>query len=170
MRGPDTDLDSVNFALTRALSRCSIDPDRIAIGGFSDGATYALSLGLSNGDLYRGVVALSPGGVAGGEPLGRPRIFVSHGASDEILPISRTSDLIVRALRAAGYAVTYRRFQGGHEVPEGRVEGGGAVGRRPVGHAPRQGLERALDRWFRRRGRDLPGAIHATRTRSSSAR
>jgi predicted esterase len=118
LRGPDRDIDSVNVALTRALARCRVDPGRIAIGGFSDGATYALSLGLSNGDLYRSVVALSPGGITGGAPLGRPRVFVSHGEQDSILPISSTSDRIVPALRAAGYPVVYRRFQGGHEVPE----------------------------------------------------
>jgi predicted esterase len=88
------------------------------MGGFSDGATYALSLGLVNGDLFRALVAFSPGFVAEGEPfLGRPRVFVSHGTEDQVLPIDRTSRTIVPGLRARGYDVTYREFDGRHEVP-----------------------------------------------------
>jgi predicted esterase len=35
--------------------------DAITIGGFSDGASYALSIGLTNGDLFDAVLAFSPG-------------------------------------------------------------------------------------------------------------
>jgi predicted esterase len=38
----------------------AIDPARVAIGGFSDGATYALSLGLINGDLFKRVAPSHP--------------------------------------------------------------------------------------------------------------
>ena len=37
-----------------------LDPDRLSVGGFSDGASYALTLGLANGDVFRRVVAFSP--------------------------------------------------------------------------------------------------------------
>jgi phospholipase/carboxylesterase len=118
LRGTDADLATVNAALARAYARCRIDSRRIAIGGFSDGATYALSLGVASGDLFRSVVAFSPGGIVGGAgQAGRPRFFVSHGTRDPILPIGRTSNAIVRQLRDAGYPVTYRRFGGGHEIP-----------------------------------------------------
>ena len=43
---------AINRALQDALARCAIDRSRIAIGGFSDGASYALSLGLANGDVF----------------------------------------------------------------------------------------------------------------------
>jgi predicted esterase len=112
----DLDLESVNFALSEAYERCTIDHRRIAVGGFSDGATYALTLGVSNGDLFPAVMALSPGGVLAGQHVGIPRIFVSHGTLDEVLPIEIAGDSVVQRLRAAGYPVTYRRFRGGHEA------------------------------------------------------
>jgi predicted esterase len=44
-------------------------------------------------------------------------VFVSHGTVDDVLPIDRTSREIVPALRADGYDVTYREFDGDHGVP-----------------------------------------------------
>ncbi|MGZ4788523.1 MAG: hypothetical protein ACXVZX_08375 [Terriglobales bacterium] len=38
-----------------------MDPARIAIGGFSDGASYALTIGITNGRLFTHIVAFSPG-------------------------------------------------------------------------------------------------------------
>jgi phospholipase/carboxylesterase len=112
----DLDLESVNLALAEAYERCTIDRKRIAIGGFSDGATYALTLGVSNGDLFPAVIAFSPGGVVAGKQRGTPRFFVSHGTHDSVLPIARAGDAVVKKLRNAGYDVTYRRFRGDHEV------------------------------------------------------
>lgn len=100
-----SDLDSMNRALKRAFARCRIDPRRVAVGGFSDGATTALTVGLLNGDLFRAVMALSPGGVQATQPVGKPRVFVAHGTRDTVLPI-RQSDTVVRQLRSFGYAVT----------------------------------------------------------------
>jgi predicted esterase len=115
--GRDIDLPFVNRALARTFARCRIDPRRVAVGGFSDGATYALTLGIANGDLFRAVMALSPGGVLARNRVGKPRVFIAHGTLDNVLPISQTSDRIVRDLRDDGYSVTYRKFRGGHEPP-----------------------------------------------------
>jgi predicted esterase len=112
----DTDLESLNYALAEAYRRCSIDRNRLAVGGFSDGASYALTLGISNGELFPAVMALSPGGIVSLGQAGAPRIFVSHGTLDTVLPIARAGDAVVRQLRSAGYQVTYRRFRGGHEA------------------------------------------------------
>lgn len=114
--GPDVAL--VDRALATVFAAFAVDADRVAVAGFSDGASYALGLGLTNGELFRQIFAFSPGFVpAGGSPTGRPRIFVSHGAADEVLPIDRTSRRIVPALRDDGYDVTYREFPGPHTVP-----------------------------------------------------
>jgi len=56
----------------------------VAIQGFSDGASYALSLGLTNGDLFTHVIAFSPGFAAPAEQRGRPRIYVSHGVAQSL--------------------------------------------------------------------------------------
>lgn len=111
------DVDFLNRALTRVFELVAIDPARLVIGGFSDGATYALSLGLINGSLFRKVAAFSPGFVVTGEPEGKPRVFISHGTHDDILPIDRCGRVIAQRLRASNYEVTFREFDGGHEIP-----------------------------------------------------
>lgn len=113
--GPDVDF--IEAALQRASRHCAVDPKRIGMGGFSDGATYGLSLGLSNGDLITHVLAFSPGFTAPSQRRGRPRVYVTHGTDDRILPIGSTSRRIVPSLRADGYEVTYQEFDGGHQVP-----------------------------------------------------
>jgi phospholipase/carboxylesterase len=113
--GPDVDV--IDRALRRVFRRVPIDPERIGIAGFSDGASYALGLGLANGDLFRRIVAFSPGFVPAARRVGRPAVFISHGQNDDILPIRSTSRTIVPALRRDGYDVTYREFPGRHSVP-----------------------------------------------------
>jgi phospholipase/carboxylesterase len=116
---PGDDVAFVDRVLRKAFARCRVDLRRVAVGGFSDGATYALSLGLENGRLFKSVIAFSPGGALVERPMGKPRVFISHGRNDEVLPIAKTSDSIVPRLRDAGYSVTYRRFGDGHAVPAG---------------------------------------------------
>lgn len=53
------------------------------IAGFSDGPSYALSLGLANGDVFDSVIAFSPGFQVAESAGGRPGLFVSHGTEDE---------------------------------------------------------------------------------------
>ena len=113
--GPDVSF--IDRSLARVFARASADPARVAIGGFSDGASYALSLGLANGDLFRAVIAFSPGFVASAGRRGRPRVFISHGMDDRVLPIDATSRRIVPELEGAGYEVRYREFRGSHAVP-----------------------------------------------------
>jgi poly(3-hydroxybutyrate) depolymerase len=114
--GPD--VARIDEALSRVSSEYALDPARIAIAGFSDGASYALSLGLANGRLFSRVIAFSPGFMAPPRQEGSPRIFISHGLQDQVLPIDRCSRRIVPQLKAAGLDVDYREFPGGHTVPE----------------------------------------------------
>ena len=90
----------------------------MTIGGFSDGASYALTLGMANGDLFGSVVAFSPGFAAPPVTHGRPRMFVSHGTADRVLPIDRCSRRLVPRLRSLAYDVAYEEFTGGHDVPQ----------------------------------------------------
>lgn len=113
--GPD--VDAIGQALQAVSARRRVDPARVAIGGFSDGASYALSLGLANGGLFGAVLAFSPGFANPPRSVGTPRVFVSHGAADTVLPITQCSRRIVPRLQAAGCTVRYREFPGGHVVP-----------------------------------------------------
>src|SRR4051794_9546116 len=121
--GPD--VDRLDAQLAEVFATCRIDAARIALGGFSDGASYAVSLGLGNGDLVTDVIAFSPGFAAPAARRGRPRLFVTHGTADAVLPIDRCSRVVVPRLRREGYDVVYIEFEGGHEVPA-------AVARRSV--------------------------------------
>jgi len=111
------DVNDLNRALERTFEKVAIDPARVALGGFSDGATYALSLGLINGDLFNSVIAFSPGFVIDGEGHGKPRFFISHGTHDHILPIDRCGRRIAADLKARGFEVNFREFDGDHEIP-----------------------------------------------------
>ena len=113
--GPD--VAAIDGALESTFSLYGVDPGCIAIGGFSDGASYALSLGITNGDLFGHVLAFSPGFMAPTAQIGSPRILVSHGTHDEVLPIERCSRRIVPRLERTGSDVRYREFEGGHSVP-----------------------------------------------------
>jgi phospholipase/carboxylesterase len=119
------DYVAINRALEEAFARCVIDRNRLAIGGFSDGASYALSLGLANGDVFSYIIAFSPGFIVRAQARGRidtnnqvriPAVYVAHGLSDNVLPIASTSRLFVSQLRKNGYDVEFREFSGGHHV------------------------------------------------------
>src|SRR4051812_1564096 len=112
--GPD--VERLDAALTTVFASYPVDEDRLALGGFSDGASYALSLGVGNGDLVTHIIAFSPGFLAPRALHGRPRVFATHGTQDRVLPIERCSRRVIPRLRSAGYDVTYEEFDGGHVV------------------------------------------------------
>jgi len=112
-----SDVAFVDRALDAAVGRCDADFTHLAAAGVSDGASYALSLGLANGDIFEAVLAFSPGFVHPAPLVGTPRVFVSHGTSDPVLPIDSCGRPIAAALVKAGYEVVFREFDGGHTVP-----------------------------------------------------
>jgi phospholipase/carboxylesterase len=113
--GPDPEfLDQV---LDAVADRVDADLDRLALGGVSDGASYALSLGLANGDVFSAVLAFSPGFLVVPGAVGMPHIYVSHGTADPVLPIDACSRRLVPPLLDAGYELRYDEFEGGHTVP-----------------------------------------------------
>jgi len=113
--GPDVEF--IDRALGLAFAGYAVAPGGVAVEGFSDGASYALALGLLNGDLFSRVVAFSPGFLVAQPRRGRPRLFVSHGTRDDVLPIERCGREVVREARRDGYDVRFVEFDGGHTVP-----------------------------------------------------
>jgi predicted esterase len=111
------DVAFIDRALAFVFRRCRIDASRIFVEGFSDGASYALSLGLTNGDFFSRIVAFSACILAPAAYSGHPRIFLTHGTDDPILPIDRCGRRLSTQLKAKGYDVDYREFPGRHGVP-----------------------------------------------------
>lgn len=116
--GPD--VDRIEAALAVVFHRFAVSYS--AFGGFSDGASYALSIGLANGDLARTMLAFSPGFAVPPDRVGRPRVWISHGTDDAVLPIDRCARPIARTLTQAGYDVNYQEFAGPHTVPPDCVD------------------------------------------------
>jgi phospholipase/carboxylesterase len=119
------DYVAINRALEEAFTRCAIDRNRLAIGGFSDGASYALSLGLANGDIFGYVIAFSPGFIVKAHARGRmgsnnevqiPLVYIAHGTADNVLPIASTSRIFASSLRKNGYKVEFQEFSGSHHL------------------------------------------------------
>jgi phospholipase/carboxylesterase len=108
------DFAKLDALLTQSFERCNVDATRIASGGFSDGGTYAVSIGLMNGDLFTHIIAHSPGYVISEERNGKPAVYISHGRQDEVLPFDRCGARIAAQLEREGYATRFDTFDGGH--------------------------------------------------------
>ncbi|MEA1833335.1 esterase [Methylobacterium durans] len=110
--GPDR--MRLDTALTEVSSRFLLDPGRLAFAGHSDGGSYALSLGLTNGDLVTHVIVSSAGFMSVQMQAGAPKVFISHGVRDEQIPIDRSARVHAARLREAGYDVTAVEYDGPH--------------------------------------------------------
>jgi phospholipase/carboxylesterase len=110
--GPDVDF--IGEALQQTVSRYRVNLSHLGVGGFSDGASYALAFGISYGDQFKHVISMSPGVMQPIAARGKPRIFLSHGTNDPIMPVDLTSRQFVPKLKALGYDVTYREYEGRH--------------------------------------------------------
>jgi predicted esterase len=124
LHGYGEDVEFIGAALKQTYARVRIDRARMAIAGHSDGASYALSLGIGTGETFGKILAFSPGVMKPAEVHGKPKIFISHGLSDPIMPIDVTSRTFVPRLRRLGYDVTFREYEGRHGVPREIVREG----------------------------------------------
>ena len=99
----------------------------VVLGGFSQGAMLALDVALHRETKLAAVVMLSGTLIAEPEwtPL-LPRmagvpVFMSHGRRDPLLPFA-IAELLRDRLIAAGAAVEWHAFDGGHEIPQRVVD------------------------------------------------
>ena len=112
--GNGPDLARLDRALAEIASRYTLDPKRIAFAGFSDGGSYALSIGLTNGRFVTHVFAFSAGFMNLYTPEGKPQVFIAHGDADAPLPAFAHGRVHASKLRKDNYAVEYAGFGGGH--------------------------------------------------------
>jgi len=112
----EADILNIKGAIDNLAARAQIEPGRTTVMGFSDGASYALSVGLFHPELFRAIVAFSPGYAFAPKVLDtEQRIFIAHSRRDPILPAENTRQM-VKALESAGFAPEVHWFNGGHEI------------------------------------------------------
>jgi phospholipase/carboxylesterase len=111
------------LALLEAVEReLGVRGDQIVLGGFSQGAMLSLDVALRSERSLAGLVLLSTTLLCRAEwqPLMARRrglpVLIAHGRQDPLLSFAIAGDLR-DLLRAAGCAVEWHEFNGGHEVP-----------------------------------------------------
>ncbi|PLQ00279.1 alpha/beta hydrolase [Cupriavidus pauculus] len=114
--GNGPDLERLQQALAAVSARYRICRDRLAFAGFSDGASYALSIGITNGDIASHIIAFSGGFMSVFTQEGTPKVFIAHGLADEQLPVHTSGRANAAKLKAAGYDVEYVEFNGMHAI------------------------------------------------------
>jgi phospholipase/carboxylesterase len=114
-------VDAVRNFLAAAQRRYPVDPNKLAVLGFSQGGVIAYALALAEPERFAGLVALSswfPAQVAQTLPArNRERLptLVQHGTRDDLIDISRGRES-VENLRRLQVPVTFREFDMGHEI------------------------------------------------------
>jgi phospholipase/carboxylesterase len=115
MGGGDLDAESLKQAIESVAGRYPVDRSRVLLTGMSDGATYALLLGLRDGPPFTHLApacgVLHPMLFAEGlaQAQGRP-IYLIHGALDWMFPV-QMARMGRDALLAAGARVVYREIE-----------------------------------------------------------
>jgi phospholipase/carboxylesterase len=114
--------DQVSRLVDEVKTRYGLADNQVALGGFSQGAMLALDVALHRGAPPAAVVVLSGTIVSEAEwqprfaTLARVPVFQSHGRNDFLLPFVIAEQLRDQ-LRAAGAALDWNAFAGGHEIP-----------------------------------------------------
>lgn len=113
--------------LPELVRRYGLDPARVFLLGFSQGAIIGASVALSRPDLVAGLALLSGRILPGARPHFRPaedlaalKVFVGHGVHDGKLGLhhARASRALLEDL---GVNLTYREYDLGHEIGAGEV-------------------------------------------------
>ncbi|MBS9477865.1 alpha/beta hydrolase [Ancylobacter radicis] len=110
--GPDR--ERLDIGLAEVASRFTLDPTHVAFAGHSDGGSYSLSNGLSNGQIVTHILAFSAGFMTVLAQEGSPKVFIAHGQQDTQTPIDTAGRSHAATLRHAGYELTYVEHGGPH--------------------------------------------------------
>ncbi len=118
-------LDLLDEFVERAIEEYDIDPGRIGLLGFSQGAIMSLSSLVERPERYAWVVALN-GYLAqsheerADEAAGEP-VFMGAGETDRIIPAER-AERAATSLREAGADVRFERYPVGHGTTPEEIE------------------------------------------------
>lgn len=121
------DVDFLEYAYDLVYRRYPVDMRRQAIVGYSDGASYGLSLAISNPGVFRAVMAWAAGFVAvdptllpgPDDDVPRPELLLEYGTHDPVFPFEQIALPMRKNLERAGYSVTFRVDEGGRHWPSG---------------------------------------------------
>jgi phospholipase/carboxylesterase len=114
--------DQLNRFLEQLKVRYAIDDRQIVLGGFSQGAMLSLDVALHRAAPPAALILMSGTLLAETEwgprmkSLAKVPVLQSHGRNDALLPFS-IAEVLRDKLRAAGAAVDFVQFVGGHEIP-----------------------------------------------------
>ena len=112
------DIARIDAALNSLFGKAPVDPAKIVLAGFSDGGSYALSLGLPNPRLFSGLIAFAPGSLLAPPQVSlSQRIAIASGRADRVIPIRVVRDLAA-PLAAAKLKVQFEEFGGAHKIDE----------------------------------------------------
>ena len=111
----------IEALLAREVAR-GVPPERIVLGGFSQGCAVALLAGLRHAERLAGIVGMSgylplAGKLAAERSAANQQtpIFLAHGSQDEMIALPRA--VASRELLASlGYAVEWHEYPMGHSV------------------------------------------------------
>lgn len=125
--GGRRDLDFLEFAYDLIYRRFPIDPRRQALMGYSDGASYALSIGISNPGIFRAIMGWAAGFVAVDDRQIRdddpkPDILLEYGTHDPVFPFEQIALPMRESLERAGYRLEFRVDEGGRHWPSGSFQ------------------------------------------------
>lgn len=99
-----------------------LNPEKLVLGGFSQGAMIATEVALNNASdvaglvLYSGVMLDEPGWTKKAPQLKGKKFLQSHGSADTVLPI-QAGQRLYNMLTQAGAEGQFLAFPGAHEIP-----------------------------------------------------
>ena len=111
--------------LKQLHEQASVDPSRIYLLGFSQGAILGLSLAYTEPSLLAGVIAISgrtlpevAASVPGKSFTHGPRVLPMHGTEDERLPFANAL-ASEQLLKTTGVAYEFKSYPVGHTIDAG---------------------------------------------------
>ena len=126
--GGQPDLEFLEYAWDLVYRRYPIDPGRQVLMGYSDGASYALSLALSNPGFFDAGLCWAAGFAsmdrnAVGAQDKRTRFYLEYGTADPLFPFDQIALPMRKNLERAGYRVRFSVDEGGRHWPSGAFQG-----------------------------------------------
>jgi phospholipase/carboxylesterase len=111
------------------VEKYDLDPDRVYLMGFSQGAIIGLSVALTAPEALAGVVAMSGrilpqvrAQIAAPDRLAGLPVLVVHGRYDPLLPVDEYGRPARDLLAALPVALTYREYAMAHQVSDESLE------------------------------------------------